>query len=294
MKSFFLGNIVFSIFKFVPKSLINAGIYCIGIVWDKIDSLRNRQFYLVPPFALRMEVNSKFRASSYIEYGKEFLGYFIDFCNLKRNGCVLDVGCGSGILAVSLANYLNKEGSYEGFDINARRINWCKDNISKIYPNFHFKLVNLHNGKYNPKGREKASTFKFSYKDNSFDLVVLSSVFTHMLPNDVENYLGEIARVMKKNGKCLITYLLINPVSNKLQNKKLSSLNFRYSFENYKTIELPQNNYTYEEAVAYEEGYIRRLYKKIAFRIDEPIQYGAWSGRKKFLNKQDIIIATKQ
>lgn len=293
MKSFFLAPIILGISKFLPRNLFNLGLQGIGFVWDGVDSLRGQRTNLLPPFALRMQVNSTFRALSYEEYGKEFLGYFIRFCNLKKNDRVLDVGCGSGILVAPLVNYLNKDGSYEGFDINEKRINWCKKNISSSYPNFHFIVVDLYNGKYNPNGKKSASTFRFPYKGNSFDFVVLSSIFTHMLPRDLENYLSEIARVMKKNGKCLITYLLINPVSNKLQKKKLSSINFKYSFENYKTIELPQNNYTYEEAVAYEEDYIRRLYKKIAFRIDEPIQYGAWSGRKKILSKQDIIIATK-
>src|SRR3989338_8368614 len=100
-------------------------------------------------------------------------------------------------------------------------------------------------------------------------------------------------RLRKAGGKSLITYLLVNPTQIVLEKRKLSSLNLQYSFKHYKTISLPEDNSTYEEAVAYNEDYIRRLYIKKGLRIDEPIHYGAWSGRTKFLGKQDIVVATK-
>ena len=293
MRGFFQAPIIFGISKLLPKNFINVGIQSIGFVWDRIDSFRGQQTDLLPPFALRMEVNSQFRASSYEAYGREFRNYFITLCNLKKDARVLDVGCGTGIIAATLTEYLNSKGSYDGFDIDKSRINWCSENITANYPNFRFKLINIYNGKYNPDGRKKASTFKFPYQDYSFDLVILSSVFTHMLPGDVENYVTEIRRVMKAGGKSLITYLLVNPTQIVLEKRKLSSLNLQYSFKHYKTISLPEDNSTYEEAVAYNEDYIRRLYIKKGLRIDEPIHYGAWSGRTKFLGKQDIVVATK-
>ena len=55
----------------------------------------------------------------------------------------------------------------------------------------------------------------FPCADNSFDLVFLTSVFTHMFAGDVENYLSEISRVLKPGGKCLITWFLLDEVSRK-------------------------------------------------------------------------------
>ena len=37
-----------------------------------------------------------------------------------------------------------------------------------------------------------------------------------MLSADMENYLKQIARVLKPGGRCLITYFLLNPESAKL------------------------------------------------------------------------------
>ena len=41
------------------------------------------------------------------------------------------------------------------------------------------------------------------------DVAFLTSVFTHMLPEDVEHYLDELARVLKPGGRTLITWFLL-------------------------------------------------------------------------------------
>lgn len=292
MKNKKIFHAFISFANYFPKDVINFGVQCVGLFWDKIDQLHDQSFTLLPPLAIRIKVNTPY-ALSYKKYGADFLKYFIDICGLKKNGRVLDIGCGSGILATPLTKYLNKEGRYNGLDINEKLINWCKLNISSRYSNFHFKLVNVYNGKYNPEGKKSPTKLKFPYENNSFDLVVLSSVFTHMLPKDVEHYLKEIARVLKKNGKCLITYKLINPeIENLIKNKK-SKFDFKYSFGNYRTATIPKNNLSFEDVVGYNETYIRNLYKKNRLRIKLPIYYGSWSGKKKSLKSQDIIVAVK-
>src|ERR1700722_15210211 len=49
--------------------------------------------------------------------GNEFLGYLVDLCGLQPGDAVLDVGCGSGRMALPLTGYLNREGRYAGFDV---------------------------------------------------------------------------------------------------------------------------------------------------------------------------------
>lgn len=79
-------------------------------------------------------------------------------------------------------------------------------NITPKYPNFNFQLADIYNKMYNPQGKYKASDYKFPYANETFDFVFLTSVFTHLLPQDMERYLSEIARVLKKNGRCFITF----------------------------------------------------------------------------------------
>ncbi len=222
--------------------------------------------------------------------GEEFFKYFVELGRLKPYERVLDVGCGIGRMAVPLTRYLNEKGSYEGFDIWAEGINWATKNITPKFPNFHFKFVNVQNKSYNPKGKLKATEFKFPYQNESFDFVFLTSVFTHMVPKDLENYLSEIARVMKTRGRCLITFFLLNEESTMLVEAKESTIDFKYKIaDGLRTIDDKQP----ENAVAYGENIIRILYEKYGLTIEEPIRYGCWSGRKKCLSSQDIVIAHK-
>jgi len=118
-------------------------------------------------------------------------------------------------MAIPLTKYLS-EGSYEGIDIIPYHINWCKKNIMSRYPNFRFQMADVFNKLYNPKGKYKPSEYEFPYQDEDFDFVFLTSVFTHMLPKDMENYFSQIARVLRKKGRCLITFFLLNKESLRL------------------------------------------------------------------------------
>jgi len=239
---------------------------------------------------MRLQVGPYFDSRFYRQVAEEYANYIKRFCAIKPNASILDIGCGTGSIAIALTKYLGQNGKYEGFDINDTMIEWCKKNISSTYPNFHFQFSDVFNKRYNPKGRCKASQYKFPYENESFDFVLVKSVFTHMLPKDMENYLYEVARVLKKNGHSLITYLLLNPESLGLMSKKLATLgDFKYVFTNYRVID----KITPESAVCYDEKYIRSIYKKFKLNIIKPIYYGSWCGRKKFLGFQDIVIASK-
>lgn len=244
---------------------------------------------LIPPFHIRNIVGPFHNPDYYAYQSEQFLNYFKYLCGLKPNEDVLDVGCGCGRSAASLTQYLNKSGRYEGFDINPILIDWSVKNISSNYPNFHFQLADIFNGSCNPMGKYKSSEYKFPYQDSSFNFVFLLSVFTHMLPQDMENYLSEISRVLRKGQRCLITHFLLNEQSLSFIDAKLSTLDFNYVFENYRTI----SKTTPEDAVAYAEGYIRELYRKFGLEILNPIQYGSWCGREQYLSYQDIIVAVK-
>lgn len=251
---------------------------------DTIDLLLGRRDKLTPPRRMWFVGGGDFKKT-----GEEFLQYFIELCGLKPNERVLDVGCGIGRMAVPLTGYLDKRGSYEGFDIVADGINWCRKKIAPKYPNFHFQLADIYNKIYNPKGSNKALEYKFPYENESFDFIFLTSVFTHMLPQDMKNYFSEIARVLKRDGRCLITFFLLNAQSLKLIDAKLSTLDFKYDLEEYRTV----SKIAPESTVAYDEKIIRSLYAKNRLNIVDPIRYGSWCGRRG-LSLQDIIIAVKK
>src|SRR5689334_8909675 len=119
--------------------------------------------------------------------GSNLVNNLVDLECLRPDSKVLDVGSGMGRLAVALLNYRSHEGSYEGLEIVPSGVRWCTENITARYPNCRFTLADIYNNEYNPTGRLAASRYRFPYDDDTFDLVVLASVFTHMLPEDMRN-----------------------------------------------------------------------------------------------------------
>ena len=224
----------------------------------------------------------------YSQIGEEFFQYFVGIAGLRPHERVLDVGCGTGRLARPLTRYL-KSGSYDGIDIVAPSIKWCQKTYTIRYPNFHFHFTDIYNKAYNPTGRYQASEYRFPFENSSFDLVFLPSVFTHMLPRDMENYLSEMTRVLKQGGRCLITYFLLTPDSLELIERKVSSIAFRFELQGCRV----ENKDIPEAAVAYDESSIRELYQKYKMHISEPIHHGSWCGRKNGLSYQDIVVADK-
>jgi SAM-dependent methyltransferase len=221
--------------------------------------------------------------------GLEFRDLFIKYGGLLAEHRVLDVGCGIGRMAVPLTGYLSASAEYQGFDIVRRGIEWCQENITPRYPNFHFSHFDIRNDDYNPHGAYRASTYKFPYESASFDFVFLTSVFTHMFPTDMENYLSEIVRVLKKDGTCFITFFLMNEESQNLIQKNSSTRAFIHEISGCFTT-TPESP---EEAIAFPEPYIRQLFGRLGLSISEPIRFGSWCGRQQFLSYQDIVIARK-
>jgi len=218
---------------------------------------------------------------------QKYIDFFVNHGNLKPNHRVLEVGSGIGRITMLLTKFLN-EGEYHGLETVPRAVEYCKENISPRYPNFQFEIADVYNKAYNPEGKFKCSDYRFPYDDDTFDFVILSSVFTHLVLDDMKNYLHEISRVMKKGGYCYITYSLLNDNTlNRLKNK-LTIRRYDYEFDGYRVRDknMPEN------AIAYDESLVKELFDKNGLEI-KSIHYGKWAGFKNNLTAQDIIIAMK-
>ncbi len=219
--------------------------------------------------------------------GQEFLNYFIELCHLKPTDKVLEVGCGIGRMAIPLTRYLNNQGTYIGMDIVPEGITWCQRKITPQFPNFTFFLSDIYNDQYNPKGRLPVMEYVFPLADGSFDFVFLTSVFTHMLRADIDHYLAEISRVLKPGGRCLITFFLLNDET--LVLLKTRDHPFKYTYEDCLVIDSKMP----EASIAHPEQKIRALCLSHQLKIVEPILYGNWSGREKYVSSQDMLLAVK-
>ncbi len=252
---------------------------------DFFDSVTGKRDKLTPPKGRIFIGSGDFRRQ-----GEHILQQMTESGGLKPDDRVLDVGCGIGRIAVPLTRFLSSKGSYEGFDIVKSGINWCKKHISTDYPNFNFKHIDLKNELYNLTTEYRARDFVFPYRDEEFDFAFLISVFTHMMPEDVEGYLRQLNRVLKKDGTCFCTFFVMNKESKRLMNT-IDGIRFDADYGNYYL----HNTNVKEANVAFDEDFLMGLFNNTGFELSS-IHYGYWSGRKKETAKdfQDVIILKKK
>jgi cyclopropane fatty-acyl-phospholipid synthase-like methyltransferase len=102
---------------------------------------------------------------------------------LTPDAKVLDVGCGTGLLAASLADFLSKDGRYIGADISPEAVAFCRDRFPRA--NFTFYLSEM----------TKLPAFR-----ERFDFIVFYSVFTHTYPRETALLLRQASQLLAEDG----------------------------------------------------------------------------------------------
>ncbi|MEM7052524.1 MAG: class I SAM-dependent methyltransferase [Acidobacteriota bacterium] len=247
---------------------------------DLIEAATGRRPALQPPRGL-----SYVGAGDGVAIGGEFLGYFRDLAGLSPSDRVLDVGCGIGRMAVPLTAYL-ADGTYDGFDISAADIRWCRGNISRSYPTFRFHHADVINREYNPKGRISAADFAFPFSEDAFDFSFATSVFTHFLTPALERYLDELARVLRSGGVLCATFFLVDEEARRSIAEGRTELRFEHSHG----AAWVHDKDNPEGAVAYSWETVEQLFARRGFEVTAR-HPGTWSGRGGGVSYQDLVIA---
>jgi ubiquinone/menaquinone biosynthesis C-methylase UbiE len=120
-------------------------------------------------------------------------GGLLEYCLLRQHGLqpeqtLIDIGCGSGRLAVQLKEYLT--GSYIGIDLIPELFNYAK----KISQRPDWKFY-------------QAPGLTIPEPDSSADFICFFSVLTHLLHEESYKYLEESKRVLKPDGKIIFSFL---------------------------------------------------------------------------------------
>ncbi|MFC1584646.1 class I SAM-dependent methyltransferase [Fibrobacterota bacterium] len=226
----------------------------------------------------------------YTGIGRHFFNIFKSNVELRPGHKVLDIGCGMGRMAVPFTSFLKPEGEYHGFDIVPEGITWCRERIQKHHSNFVFRHVDVYNELYNKKGTIKPEELNFPYRDDYFDFIFLTSVFTHMSPPAIQRYLDEIHRVLKLDGHVIISMYLLNEESSGNIRDGKSRLLFKYPRDG---IHLSIDPKLVDDDIAIEENWFRQNVRDRKFFEMKKIYYGTWSGRKGGLSTQDIVVIRK-
>ncbi|MEE8523241.1 MAG: class I SAM-dependent methyltransferase [Thermoanaerobaculia bacterium] len=249
---------------------------------DLLDTVLRRREELVPPRGLLGVGAGDYRAT-----GEQFLEFLREHCGLVPDSRVLDFGCGIGRMAVPLTRFL-EGGTYDGIDVSAADMRWCQRHIGRKVPNFSFHTSAVHHREYNPGGTLRAVDDRLPFADGSFDVVLASSLFTHLLSAETEHYLGEVSRVLAANGKAFVSFFLLNDESRALIAAEACGFRFETSAGEAHLHDVRNP----EGAVAYDEAFIREVFRYHGLTVKEPLLYGCWCCRERFTSYQDIVVAT--
>ena len=125
-----------------------------------------------------------------ITRGREgkFRRTLVDLAGVKRGDKVLDVGCGTGSLAIEAGKTVGSTGSVVGIDPSPEMIGRAKSKARRL-ANVSFQIAPAQN---------------LPFADASFDVVMSSLVLHQLPPESLHVVKSEIARVLKPGGRLLI------------------------------------------------------------------------------------------
>jgi ubiquinone/menaquinone biosynthesis C-methylase UbiE len=112
-----------------------------------------------------------------------------DLAQLQVGEAVLDVGCGTGALAMVACTRVGAEGHVCGIDPGPRQVDRARTKAERAGLSIDFQVGVIE---------------QLAFPDHSFD-VVLSTLVMHHLPDDLKRLgLAEIVRVLKPGGRLVI------------------------------------------------------------------------------------------
>ena len=233
-----------------------------------------------PPYSLRSYVGG---AEDFGTAGDFFVRELQGMGLFTPGARFLDIGCGCGRIALALAvepEVREKGVSYAGMDVDRASIDWCARHITPLNPRFAFYRADCRNPSYNPSGSQRTCEYSFPHADSSFDLILLASVLTHTLEDDLRRYLDEVSRLLAPGGVIYASFFLYESLEQLSAGIARHGVTFPVVRGHYalNRVDYPTN------AVAYDEQFVRELVRETGLSVIEPAAHGA----------QDLLLLTKR
>lgn len=173
------------------------------IALDREQVRRTKNIKLIPDAA-----NRRGGKKSYAEWA-HVIGIFQTLmfvhCEKTWGNNIVDLGCGTGILAIAADPLVSRSGRYVGLDVNTKDIAFCSQHYP--LPPFEFLHLSAHNAAYST---EQSGQKIWPIDDESADLVTALSVWTHLNESDAIFNLHETVRVLRPGGKAIITAFILD------------------------------------------------------------------------------------
>lgn len=133
--------------------------------------------------------------------------------NLRKSedNVIVDVGCGTGLLAIAAEPFLGQSGKYVGIDITKPDVDFCR----RHYRDAHFEFIHLDANNPGFVSTQKETRSTWPLQDESADMATALSVWTHFGEEDALFYLEETGRVLKPGGRAIITLFTLDDLYEK-------------------------------------------------------------------------------
>lgn len=154
--------------------------------------LRNRYADPIPPARLRARIGSGIRVDTFVGGGRqlagELQGALVDQgTSIAQRRAIYDWGCGCGRLLISLRERTEGTTRLIGSDIDSEAVAWVTANVTGV------------------EARVNRFSPPLPAGDDEVDLLVSSSILTHLAEPDQAPWLAEIARVVEPGGLAAVT-----------------------------------------------------------------------------------------
>jgi SAM-dependent methyltransferase len=240
---------------------------------DLVPNLLFRDYRRLPPNHLRVRVgvgNEVFNNQP--RYFATFRFWLFAFHEgwCKLDSTIVDIGVGCGRYAHILRDFdfqgRRFTGRYIGIDIDEEALDWCRRHFDE--QRFSFHLSTDRSSSYN-KDHGGEQRYRVPVADGATDLVFSTSLFTHLLEGEVENYLAESARLLRPGGVAAHSVFCLDYPPPTFGNRHT----FQHQLGNARVESLKQP----EAAVAYSEAYLTDLARRVGFAEAEILHgQGAW------------------
>jgi ubiquinone/menaquinone biosynthesis C-methylase UbiE len=184
---------------------------------------------------------------------------------------VLDAGSGFGVMAPHLSKLIGPGGTYVGFDSHGPSVRWTQRNIAALDRRFRFVLT-----------RHPGASNWFPLSDRQANLLLAKSFFTHLPEALARQALQETARVLRPEGRALVTVFLFEHAASVVE---LLPYGNSSSTVRWKWKSRP------EAAIAYERLLFGQMVSDAGLCIESFVP-GFWPGSNHF-DAQDLLVLTR-
>jgi len=248
------------------KMIVNA--------FDFLPKVFFRELRRIPPNHLRIRVgvgNRLFTNQfSYLAGARDFwLATSLEGL-WDMDSTILDIGCGCGRYAQNLRDFQHQNhkfrGRYIGIDIDEEMLKWCHETFDA--ERFTF-MSSTHSSKSYNVTSDNDEYYEIDLPDQSVDFVYSTSLFTHLLEEQLIDYVAESYRVLKPGRAMYMSVFSLDHPPPTYGSRHT----FSHSVGNAHVESLRQP----EAAVAYREEFLVEISKKAGFTQASVIQSdGNW------------------